>query len=69
MPNIVSRAIDAVKRGPWVRWLHSLDDEALQEVHNNFTKWRDNPEGDYSLDYDELNNKIAVIESVMATRV
>jgi len=68
MPNIMSEAIDAVKYGKWRRWLRSLDDEGLQEVHNNFVKWRDEPEGDYPLSHDELNKKIAIIESVVRSK-
>ena len=68
MTNIVSTAKNAVEHRKWVRWLNSLDDIELQQTHDRFVRWRDNPEGDTQLSTEELNKKIAFIKNIIDSR-
>lgn len=68
MRNIISEAINAAKIGQWERWLHSLDNDFLQQILINFKNWREKPNGDFRLSSEELNKRIAIIEGVIASQ-
>lgn len=52
----------------WQRHIRRYDDEFLAEALSNFKKWREEPDGDYSLSPYELDVRIDFIKAVIASR-